>query len=164
MRTISLREPVVRAMLSCGFAVVGRNWPNQANDSTLEKMLGPVGIHVSRQGTTADMHRMREVAVNVMKLKMGEVYAPFGRVVASAQVLSLVSNNMPRSQVVSNVMGELLAQGLDVSRALIEGGLLMSMSPDPQWWWVMAHPKPCKPVPWRGVMSQFPVPDEVFNG
>ena len=172
LRTISVRAPMIRAMLATGFGCIGRNWPppGNVNATTLVGQLGPVGLHVSKQGTAAEQRTMNEL-VQAYRLDKPEMFpTPRGHVVGRGEVLEIFDLRCFRGSpgdLVKQVERALMRRGAQVvsDRELV-GWLRLGREPFRAtcWLWLIGNLKACKPAPWRGVMSQFPVPLSVFSG
>lgn len=167
MRTISLREPYARALILDGAAVVGRGWPSQGTEATILGQRGPVGIQVSTQGGESWMRFCSSTLLGGGVTLSGEnlpgLNLPKGHVVASANVITLVDGNFRSRDVETDVIAALSSVGTPVARPWVNAWMKTVTHNMIRWWWVIAQPKRCTPVKWRGVMSQFPVPDEVFS-
>ena len=164
MKTISVKEPVARALISYGAAVVGKNWPPvEVSAMSMEKYLQVTGIHISTQGSEREIGEIRD---HVIRHQLGEESirhpTPIGHVVASARMLGIVDSKlMTRASACDEIIRILAASKKKVSPEWAEAW--MSLFPKSSRLWVFSDVQPCKPARWRGVMSMFSVPDEVFG-
>jgi len=164
MRTISLREPVARALISFGSVALGKNWPGEAlRPDTLKKYMQPWGIQVSKQGTETELEPIRKL---IRRHSLGDDVighpTPLGHVVASARLLGMVdARNMTMTSLRNEIVRAFDGNNPKVDIHWAEGWI--AVFPNVKWFWLLSDVQTCKPVAWRGVMSMFPVPNEVFG-
>lgn len=164
MKTISLREPVARALISFGSAAIGKNWPlDTLRPETIQKYLKPTGIHVSKQGSETELDPIRRL---VIRHSLGDQVmghpTPLGHVVASARMLAMIdAKSMTRTSLAYEIVRVFDQNNRKVDLHWAQGWI--AVFPDVHWFWLLSDVQTCKPVPWKGVMSMFPVPNEFFQ-
>jgi len=163
VRTISVREPVANALLAKGAALVGKNWPNQIKATqALPNVLGPIGIQVSTQGKGGPSEAVRAISMRYELGRLEGSTLPLGHVVARAEVIAVVPGFRPVEITYEEVADKLRkAHVEDVTEWWVRGW--MEVFPSMKWLYVIANVQRVVPFKYRGVMSQFPVPDNLFR-
>lgn len=166
MRTISIREPIVRALVADKACIVGRNWPGSVGPNTLGLCLGPAGVHVSKQGKVDELRRLRSIIdgfeLGTLTQAVAEESVPHGHVVGSSTVIGVIAvQGRKLTDVRFAVIDEFKKVGVNVAPRWVQGWQFAF--PEVRWLWLFNGFKHCKPTPWKGVMSEFPVPEPVFK-
>ncbi len=150
MRTISLRLPIAHALLSNGAGIIGKG--HCFDDKRF-------GLQCSTQGGANTNLRSELVLAGLLPGLLRDVEPPpMGHVFASARVLSRVAAMNTCLQTTDALYKVAPAH---LSRAHVQRWF--KLQPDALHYYVLVDVQPCRPAKWRGVMSCFPVPDEVFQ-
>lgn len=149
MRTISLRLPIAHALLASRCGVIGKHHPWD------DKLLG---LQCSTQGGDNVNLRTALVLATLLPPLRNIEPPPMGHVFASARVVARVSAMPTPQQTVLAIYER--AAGI-MSQTTVSRWF--SIESDHANYYVLTDVRPCKPTRWRGVMSCFPVPDEVFR-
>lgn len=163
--TISIRQPIIEVFLATGRGLIGKNWPLTAMSETVRsKLLGPIGLHVSTQRFS--IVRKGEAAKHLRDYgldggKEWEYLDTPGHVVGKGRVIDILPGNLPMPELIERVRA--LYVPLTTSDEWVRGWFSLYADMRPKWLWVLGDVKPCKPTPWKGVMSHFPVPEMYFR-